>query len=147
MDDQESEYAVVVTREPKLEVVGDVSEESETPGVAEPTGAVIFDENPDKIMDAPIDEHTVPPTLPDILPTAPTQRKGRYMRPSRKTSYSHLGNKEEGYSNDVITTASAQSHATAVCHLESMDLTNDAKGFGNSTNVLTRYSLAINAMI
>ena len=69
------------------------------------------------------------------------------MRPPRKTSYSHLGNNDEGYSNAVITTASAQSYATAVCHLESMALTNYAKGFGNATNFLTSYSLAINAMI
>ena len=68
VDDQEYEHAGVVTREPKLEGVGGESEESETPGVAEPTGAVIFDENPDGIMDAPIDEPTVPPTLPDTPP-------------------------------------------------------------------------------
>ena len=115
--------------------------------MAEPTGAVIFDEDPDKIMDAPIDEPTVPPTLPDPPPTVPTQRKGWYMRPSQKTSYSHLGNNDEGYSNAVITTASAQSYATAVCHIESMALINYAKGFGNSKNILTSYSLAINAMI
>ena len=54
VDDQEYEYAVVVTREPKLEGVGGKSEESETPGVAEPNGAVIFDEKPDEIMDAPV---------------------------------------------------------------------------------------------
>ena len=121
------EHAGVVTRESKLEGVGGESEESETPGVAEPTGAVIFDLNPDKIMVAPIDEPTVPPKIPHHPLTIPTQRKGQYMRPSRKTSYYHLGNNEEGYSNAVITTASSQSYATAVCHLESMDLTNYAK--------------------
>ena len=52
------------------------------PGVAEPTGAVTFDVNPDKIMDAPIYEPTVPTNLPDPPPTVPTQRKGQYMRPS-----------------------------------------------------------------
>ena len=69
------------------------------------------------------------------------------MRTSRKTSYSHLGNNNEGYSNAVITTASAQSYATAVCHIESMALTNYSKVFGNATNVFTSYSLAINSMI
>ena len=69
------------------------------------------------------------------------------MRPSRKTSYSHLGNNDKDYSNAVITTASAQSYATAVCHHEFVALTNYAKVFGNATNVLTSYSLAINAMI
>ena len=64
--------------------------------MAETNGAVTFDENLDKIMDAPIDEPTVPPTLPNPPPTVPTQRKGRYMRPSRKTSYSHLGNIDKG---------------------------------------------------
>ena len=44
--------------------MGGESEESDTPGVAEPTGAVIFVE----IMDAPIDEPTFPPTLPDPPP-------------------------------------------------------------------------------
>ena len=58
----------MVTREPKLEGVSVESEELETPGVADPTGAVIFDENPDEIMDAPIDEPTVPPTLIDNPP-------------------------------------------------------------------------------
>ena len=147
VDEQESEHAGVVTREPKIEGVGGDSEELETPGVAEPTGAVIFDEKLDEIMDVPIDEPTVPPTLPDPLPTVPTQHKGRYMRPQRKTSYSHLGKNDEGYSNAVITIASDQSYATAICHLESMALINDAKGFGNATNVLTSYSLAINAII
>ena len=75
VDEQESEHAGVVTREPKLEVVGGESKESETPGVAEPTGAVIFNENPDKTMDTPIDEPTVPPTLPDPPPTIATQQK------------------------------------------------------------------------
>ena len=115
--------------------------------MADPTGAVIFDENPDKIMYAPIDEPTVPPTLSEPPPTVPTQHKGRYMRPSQKTSYSHLGNNNEGYYNDVITTASDQSYATAVCHLESMALTNHSKVFGNTTNVLTSYSIAANSMI
>ena len=115
--------------------------------MAEPTGAVIFDENLDKIMDAPIDEPTVTPTLPYTPPTVTTQRKGRYMRPSRNIRYSHLGNNYEGYSNAVITKASAQVYATTVCHLEYMALTNYAKGFGNATNFLTSYSLAINAMI
>ena len=51
-------------------------EELDTPGVAEPTGEVIFDENPDEIMDAPIDEPKVPPTLPYPAPycTYTTQR-------------------------------------------------------------------------
>ena len=80
--EQESEHAGVVTQEPKLEGVGGESEESKSPGVAEPTGAVKFDENPDKIMDAPIYEPTVPTNLPDLPPTVPTQRKGQYMRPS-----------------------------------------------------------------
>ena len=111
--------------------------------MADPTGAVIFDENPDKIMYAPIDEPTVPPTLPEPTPTVPTQHKGRYMRPSQKTSYSHLCNNNEGYNNDVITTASDQSYATAVSRLEYMALTNYAKGFGNATNTLTSYSIAI----
>ena len=115
--------------------------------MAEPTEAFIFDENPYEIMDAPIDEPTVHPTLPYTPPNVPTQRKGLYMRPSRNTSYSHLGNNNEGYSNAVITTDSAQSYATAIFHLEYMALTNYEKGFGNDTNVLTRYSLAINAMI
>ena len=136
-----------MTQEPKFEGVGGESEESDTPGVAEPTGAVIFDENLDKIMDAPIDKPTFPPTQPDLPSIVPTQRKGRYMRPPRKTRYSHLGNDEKGYSNAVISTASAQSYATAVWHLESMALTNYAKGFGNATNILTGYSLDINAMI
>ena len=96
VDEQESEHAGVVTREPKLEVVGGESEESETPGVAEPTGAVIFDENPDEIIDAPIDKSTVPPTLPDPPPTVPTQRKDRYMSPPQNTSYYHMGNNDEG---------------------------------------------------
>ena len=61
-----------MTQEPKLEGLGGESEESETPEVADPTGSVIFDENPDEIMDAPIDEPTVPPTLPDPPPTVPT---------------------------------------------------------------------------
>ena len=76
--------------------MGGESEESETPGVVEPTEAVTFDENPDKIMDAPIDKPTFPPTLPDPLPTVPTQRKGRYMIPSQKMSYSHLVNNDKG---------------------------------------------------
>ena len=67
--------------------------------------------------------------------------------PSQKTSYSHLGNNDEDYSNAVITTSSALSYATSACHLESMALTNDEKVFGNATNVLAGYSLAINAMI
>ena len=70
----------MVTQEPKVEGVGGESEESETPGVAETTGSVTFDENPDKIMYAPIDEPTVPPTLPEPPPTVPTQHKGRYIR-------------------------------------------------------------------
>ena len=45
VDEQESEHTVVVTQEPKLEGVGGESEELDTPGVAEPNGAVIFDEN------------------------------------------------------------------------------------------------------
>ena len=98
-------------------------------------------------MDAPIDEYIVPTTLPSPPPTVPTQLKGQYMRPSQKTSYSHLGNNDEVYSNAVITTASAQSYATAVGHLESIALTNYIKVFINATNVLTRYSLAINEMI
>ena len=69
------------------------------------------------------------------------------MRPSRNTSYSHLGNNDEEYYNAVITTSSTQIYSTAVCHLESMSLTNYAKGFFNATNVLTSYSLAINEMI
>ena len=77
--------------------MGSESEELETPGVAETTGAVTFDENPDEIMDAPIDEPKVPPNLPDPPPTIPTQHKGLYMRPSRKKSYSHLVNNDEGY--------------------------------------------------
>ena len=85
--------------------MGGESEESDTSVVAEPTGEVTFDENPYEIMDAPIDEPTVPPTLSDPPPTVPTQRKVQYMRPSRKTSYSHLGNTDEGYSNAVINTA------------------------------------------
>ena len=137
MDEQECEHAGVVTREPKLEGVGGESEESETPEVADPTGAVKFDEKPDEIMDAPIDEPTVTPTLPYTPPTVTTQRKGRYMRPSRNIRYSHLGNNYEGYSNAVITKASAQVYATTVCHLESTALTNDAKVFGNATNLLT----------
>ena len=137
----------MATLEPKLEGVGGKSEESETPGVAETTRAVKFDENPYEIMDVPIDEPTVPPTLPYPTPNVPTQLKVRYTRPSRKTSYYHLGNNNEGYSNAVIKTASEQIHATAICHLESMYLTNDAKIFGNSTNVLISYFLAINEMI
>ena len=50
--------------------------------MAEPTGAVTFGENPDEIMDAPIDEPTVSPTLPYPPPTVPTQQKCLYMRPS-----------------------------------------------------------------
>ena len=69
------------------------------------------------------------------------------MRTSRKKSYSHLGNNDEGYYNAVITTASDQSYATVVCHIESMTLTNYAKGFGKDTNVRTSYSIAINAMV
>ena len=69
------------------------------------------------------------------------------MRPSQNTSYSHLVNNDEGYSNTVTTTDLDQSYVTAVCHLESMALANYAKGFGNATNVLTSYSLAINATI
>ena len=92
VDDQESEHAGVVKWEPKLEGLGGESEESESPGVAEPTGAVIFVE----IMDAPIDEPTFPSTLSGPPPTVHTQRKGQYMRPSRKTSYSHLGNTDKG---------------------------------------------------
>ena len=84
-----------MTLKPKLEGVGGESEESETPGVADPTGAFTFDENPDKIMYAPIDEPTVPPTLLDPPPTVPTQLKGRYMRPSQKKSYSCLGNTDK----------------------------------------------------
>ena len=98
-------------------------------------------------MDEPIYEPPVSPTLPDPPPTVPTQQKGQYIRPSRKANYSHLGNNDEGYSNTVITTASAQSYAIAVCHIESTALTNYAKVFGNTTNVLARYSLDINAMI
>ena len=127
MDEQESEHVGVVTQEPKLEGVSGESDESDTPGVAEPTGEVIFDENLDKIMDAPIDEPTVPPTLPYPPPTVPTQHKGQYMRPSRNTSYSCLGNNDKGYSNAVIATASDQSYATAVYHIESISLTNHAK--------------------
>ena len=115
--------------------------------MAEITRAVIFDEKPEKILDAPIDEPTVPPTLPDPPPTVPTQHKGRYMRPSRKTSYSHLGNNDEGYYNAIITTSSDQNYATAICHLESMALSNYSKVFYNATNVLTGYSLDINSMI
>ena len=48
MDKQEYEHAGVVTQEPKLEGVGDELEELETPGVAEPTGAVTYDENLEK---------------------------------------------------------------------------------------------------
>ena len=96
VDEQESEHAGVVTQETKPEGVGVESEESETPGVAEITGAVIFDEKPDKIKDAPIYEPTVPPNLPDPPPTVPTQRKGPYMRPLQKTSYSCLGNHDKG---------------------------------------------------
>ena len=44
--------------------MGGESDESETTEVDDPTGAVIFDENPYRIMDAPIDEPKVPPTLP-----------------------------------------------------------------------------------
>ena len=95
--------------------------------MADPTGAVIFDENPDKIMYAPIDEPTVPPTLPDPPPTVPTQHKGRYMRPSRKANYSHLGNNDEGYYKYAITTNSSKMYATSICHLEYMDLTNYKK--------------------
>ena len=47
MDEQESEHAGVLIREPKIEGVGGESEESDISGVAEPTGAVTFDENPD----------------------------------------------------------------------------------------------------
>ena len=68
------------------------SEESDTLGVAEPTGAVTFGENPYEIMDAPIDETPVSPALPDLPPTVSTQQKGQYMRPSRKSNYSYLGN-------------------------------------------------------
>ena len=96
MDEQEYEIAGVATQEPILEGVGGELEELETPGVAEPTGAVKFGENPEKIMDASIDEPPVYPTLPDPPPTVPTQRKGRYMRPSRKAKYSHMGNNDEG---------------------------------------------------
>ena len=69
------------------------------------------------------------------------------MRPSQKENYYHLGNNGEVYSNAVIATSSAQSYATAVCNIESMALTNYAKVFGNATNFLVIYSLAINAMI
>ena len=54
--------------------------------MAEPTGAVTFYENLDEIMDVPIDEPTVPPTLPDPPPTVLIHLKGQYMRPSQKTS-------------------------------------------------------------
>ena len=63
-------------QEPILEVVGGESEESDTPEVADPTGAVTFGKNPDNIMDATIDELPVSPTLPYPLPTVHTQRKG-----------------------------------------------------------------------
>ena len=98
-------------------------------------------------MDAPTDEPTVPPTLPDPPPTVPTQCKGRYMMPSQNTSYYHLVINDKDYSNAVITTASDEIYATAVCHIGSMALTNHEKGFVNTTNVLTSYSLAINEMI
>ena len=117
MDEKESDIIGVAAQEPILEAVGGELEELETPGVAQPTGAVKFVEIPDEIMDAPIDEPPVSPTLPDPPPTVPTQQKGRYMRPSRKTKYSHLDNNYEGYSNAVITTASSQSYATAVFHI------------------------------
>ena len=68
VDEQEYKHAGVVTEETKLEVVGDELEESYTPGVAEPAAAVIFDENPYEIIYAPIDEPTVPKTLPDPPP-------------------------------------------------------------------------------
>ena len=61
--------------------MGGESKESETPGVAEPTGSVKLGENPDKIMNAPIDEPPVFPLLPDPPPTVPTEHKVRYMRP------------------------------------------------------------------
>ena len=48
MDEQESEHVGVVTQEPKLEGVGDESEESEIPVLAYPTGAVTFDETQTK---------------------------------------------------------------------------------------------------
>ena len=56
--------------------MGGESEESETPGVAEPTGTVTFDENLDEIMDAPIDKPTVPayPTRSSHHCTYTTQR-------------------------------------------------------------------------
>ena len=47
-DEKESEHVRVVSREPKLEGVGSESEESVTPGVADPTGAVTFDETQTK---------------------------------------------------------------------------------------------------
>ena len=43
-----------MTQEPKLEGAGGELEELDTPGLADPAGAVTFDENPDEIMDAPI---------------------------------------------------------------------------------------------
>ena len=115
--------------------------------MAEPTGSVTFDENLDGIMDATIDEPTVPLSLPYLPTTVPKQRKVRYMRPSRKTSYSHLGNNNKGYYNAVTTTASSKIYATAVCNLKFMALINYEKGFGNATKVLTSYYLAINEMI
>ena len=98
-------------------------------------------------MDSPIDKTPVSPTLTDPPPAAPEQRKVQYMRPPQKANYSHMGNNDEGYSNDVITSDLAQSYATVVCHLESMALTNYAKRFGNATNILSRYYIDINAMI
>ena len=55
--------------------MGGESDESDTPGVAEPNGAVTFGDNPDNNMDAPIDEPPVSPTLTDHPPTVPTQKK------------------------------------------------------------------------
>ena len=72
MDDQQSKLSGVATQEPILQGVGGELEESETPGVAEPTGAVTLGEKPEEIIDATIDEPPVSPILPDPPPNVPT---------------------------------------------------------------------------